>query len=127
MIASAPRREPSSAPVSNTANVWPGIGIGPIGITTCAAAAVSKLKPITRPTCRTKSSGARATPNNVSFFATNVFMLLSPTDRLWLPLLRLNAQDRTRRVAEDELRRFSDARVVTGTERGGHGHQISLV
>ena len=32
------------APVSNTANVWPVIGTGHIGITTCADAAVSRLK-----------------------------------------------------------------------------------
>ena len=56
----APSRDPSNAPVSNTANVWPVIGTGPMGITICAARAVSKLNATTSETERVQSMGASA-------------------------------------------------------------------
>ena len=45
----APAREPSVAPASNTANVWPvtGTGVKGRGILTWAANAVSKANPTT--------------------------------------------------------------------------------
>src|SRR5215471_2424050 len=73
-MAIAPRRDPSKAPVNTTAKVWAVKGTAPNGITICADSAVSRLNPITSPTCLTKSSGASATPSSVSFFAIDAFI-----------------------------------------------------
>jgi len=59
-------REPSKAPVSNTAKVCAVIGTGPTGITICAASAVSKLKTTASETERVQSSGASAALMSVS-------------------------------------------------------------
>ncbi|MCA1631731.1 MAG: hypothetical protein LC774_15655 [Acidobacteria bacterium] len=45
------------------------IGTGCKGITTCAASAVSRLKPTTSATCFTQSSGASSAPAKVSALA----------------------------------------------------------
>src|SRR6185503_19786030 len=76
ITATAPNREPSNAPVSNTAKLCPVIGIGPIWIENCAAAAMNKLKTITNPAERTESSGASAASINVSALAYELICLV---------------------------------------------------
>src|SRR5438067_10845246 len=70
-MASAPNLEPSSAPVSNTANVCivTGTGVNGNGTATCAASAVNKLKATTSATPRAQSIGASKAPANVSTLA----------------------------------------------------------
>src|SRR6185369_15926959 len=77
ITAIAPKREPSNAPVNNTAKLCPVIGIGPMWIENCADAAMNKLNTITNPAERTESSGASAAPINVSALAYVLMVFVS--------------------------------------------------